>query len=218
MSQLFLDPRSIPSDCPVYNNVPATLPPRVRALGHLPDLAQLLPGDLILFSPTTTSILQKKIQEVQHTGGYHEDDARWTHAAVYLGSQFSICDATAKGVLHNSLLDSLSANLVRVRRDPHLDSDSRWRIALSAALQIGTPYGIRSALTIWIRSIKGLHTPQKSATRSRSNIICSELFQDAFFSATGRTLQWNHPGKEVSPALLSYVAEQRDVPVRWLRL
>ena len=151
-------------------------------------------------------------------GGYHQDDARWTHAAVYLGSDFSICDATRKGVRHNSLLDFIPNHRIRVRRDPTLDVDSRWRIALSATLQIGTSYGIGSILTILYRSIHGFHEPQNTGTQSRSSIICSELYADSYLAATGRTLQWNHPGKEVSPALLSYVPELVDVTTNWLKI
>lgn len=218
MSQLFLDPTNILNGCKNFQRVPATLPQAVRALGHLPDLSQLLPGDLILISPITPSFVQKQIQKVQTNGGYHQDDARWTHAAVYLGSDFSICDATRKGVRHNSLLDLIPNHRIRVRRDPTLDADSRWRIALSATLQLGTSYGIRSVLTIWIRSVQGFHEPQNTGTKSRSAIICSELYADAFLAATGRTLEWNHPGKDVSPALLSYIPELVDVAVGWLKL
>ena len=218
MSQKFLDPRDIPRGCQDRLHVPATLPLAVRELGHLPDLTQLLPGDLILISPLEPTFLQKQIQKAQKIGGYHPDNARWTHAAVYLGSQFDICEATIKGVRRNSLLDSLPTHLVRARRDPTLDADSRWKIALSAALQLGTSYGIRSLLTIYSRAIKGLHVPQKTTTKSRSKLICSELYADSFFSATGSTLQWNHPGKEVSPAFLSHVEELVDVPLDWLKI
>lgn len=86
MSQKFLDPRGIVRGCQPCQHVPATLPLAVRELGHLPNLAQLLPGDLILISPLAPTILQKQIQKGQKLGGYHEDNARWTHAAVYLGS------------------------------------------------------------------------------------------------------------------------------------
>ena len=94
MSQKFLDPRNIPRGCQNCLHVPATLPLAVRELGHLPDLAQLLPGDLILFSPLEPTFIQKQIQKAQTIGGYHPDNARWTHAAVYLGSQFDICEAS----------------------------------------------------------------------------------------------------------------------------
>ncbi len=218
MSQLFLDPTNIPTGCKNFQHVPATLPQSVRALGHLPDINQLLPGDLILISPITPSFVQKQIQRVQTKGGYHGDDARWTHSAVYLGSDFSTCDATGKGIRHNSLLDVISNHRIRVRREPTLETNYRWRIALSATLQLGTSYGIRSALTIWVRSIQGFHAPQNTATRSRSSIICSELYADSFLMATGSTLQWNHPGKDVSPALLSYVPELVDIATGWLKI
>lgn len=175
-----------------------------------------LPGDLVLISPLAPTWTQKVIQAAQNKGGYRAEDAQWTHAAVYLGTGFTICEATAlKGVRQGSLLDSLANHLanhlVPVRRDNALDSDTRWRMALEAALQIGTRYGLVSGAKFGVRALKGLHRPQKSNTQSTSALNCSELFADAHQFATGRTLQWQHPGREVSPAFLSFVPELTDV-------
>ena len=159
------------------------------------------------------------IQAAQNKGGYRAEDAQWTHAAVYLGTGFAICEATAlKGVRQGSLLDSLANHLVRVRRDYALDSDTRWRMALEAALQIGTRYGLVSGAKFGVRALKGLHRPQNKNTQSTSALNCSELFADAHRFATGRTLQWQHPGREVSPAFLSFVPELTDVAMEWQRI
>jgi hypothetical protein len=157
------------------------------------------------------------LQSTQKAGGYHENDARWTHASVYLGMGFSSCEATKKGVHHASLLDSMATHLVRVRRDPRLDPDTRWKIAVSASLQIGTKYGFWSAAKIYWRSRGGLHVPQTSATQSGASLICSELYADAYLSATGRTLVFQHVGK-ASPAFLSFAPELRDVPMNWRKI
>ncbi len=219
MGQLFLDPQNLPRHCSHFQHVPASLPQSVRDLGHLPNLELLLPGDLILISPISPTSFQREIQKTQKTGGYHKDDAQWTHAAVYLGWHFNICEATIKsGVRQASLLDSLATHRVRFRRFPGLDVDFRWKIAVSAALQIGTSYGIVSAIKIYLRSTKGLHLPQKAGTKSRSKLICSELYADSLLAVTSRTLQYDHPGKDLSPALLSHVEELEDVPVDWLKI
>lgn len=219
MPQHILDPGKIPTDPARCPRIPAALPPKIRSLGHLPAVEALLPGDLILISPLVPTKAQKMIQAAQAKGGYGPDDAHWTHAAVYLGTDFAICEATVlQGVHHASLLDSLATHRVRVRRDLSLDADTRWRIALAAALQIGTRYGWVSALKISLRAQAGLHTPRKTKTQSPSALICSELYADAFLAATGRTLQWRHPGREVSPALLSFVDELDDVEIKWQRI
>ena len=216
--QRILDPRHIPSGCPACAP-PAALPDKVRQLGHLPRVDRLLPGDLILISPLAPTWTQKVIRKAQETGGYSPSDAQWTHAAVYLGTRFAICEATAlKGVRQGSLLDSLANHLVRVRRDYALDSDTRWRMALEAALQIGTRYGLVSGAKFGVRALKGLHRPQNKNTQSTSALNCSELFADAHRFATGRTLQWQHPGREVSPAFLSFVPELTDVAMEWQRI
>lgn len=217
MAYLFLDPNKIPSNCSECTDVPPAIPQKVRELKHLPDRSLLLPGDLILISPQKPSFIQKQIRKAQLSGGYSDEDAHWTHAAVYLGFDFNICEATRKGVHQASLLDSLDTHLVRVRRDPTLDSDTRWKIAVAAALQIGTKYGIASALKIGFRSIKGLHNPQKAKTQSSNELICSELYADAFLFATGKTLQ-DTQAKEVSPAFLSYVDYLEDVPLAWRKI
>ena len=179
----------------------------------------MLPGDLILISPLAPTFSQRAIQRTQEQGGYHPEDSRWTHASVYLGSDFDICEATVwKGVHRASLLDSVASHQVRVRRLGGLDSGTRWKIALAAALEIGRRYGLLSALKIALRARAGLHQPQETKTQSAAAVICSELFADSVLAATGQTLQWNHTGKEVSPAFLSFVPELTDVPLEWRKI
>lgn len=218
MPQIFLDPRQISPGFTACK-VPATLPQEVWDLGHLPALEQLLPGDLILVSPVSPSFKQRGIRDAQKRGGYHEDDARWTHAAVYLGFNFDICESTIEGVHIASLLDYLATCLVRIRRDKStLGQDQRWRIAVSAASQMRRGYGFLSVVKIFFRALVGLHVRQYSGTQSPSKLTCSELYADAYCEATGRTLDWNHPGKDISPALLSFTDELVDVPVEWRKI
>ena len=217
MPQLFLDPGNIPSACLECEHVPPAIPQAVRQLKHLPDLDLLLPGDLILISPLTPTSVQGLIQKDQWDGGYSKDDARWTHAAVYLGFDFNICEATGEGVHQASLLGSLATCMVRARRHPTINSDTRWKIAVAAALQIGTPYGIASTLKMHSRAKQGFYTPQQAKTQSPNGVNCSELFADAFLLATRITLQ-DTQVKGVSPAYLSFVKELEDVPLVWRSL
>ena len=217
MSQLFLDPANIPAGCLECSNVPPAIPKDVRKLQHLPDLDLLLPGDLILISPNNPTLLQRQIRNIQLQGNYSPEDSHWTHASVYLGFDFHICEATGKGVHQGTLLNSLADHLVRVRRDPTLDYKTRWKIVVGATLQIGKPYGLASALKIGYRAIKGFHNPFNQPTQSDDHFLCSELYADAFLFATRKTLQ-DTQAKEVSPAFLSYVDYLEDVPLAWRRI
>src|SRR5205807_7387 len=49
-----------------------------------------------------------------------------------LGDGVNICEATRKGVCYSPLYPYIGHHRIRVRRDPALTMDERWRIAVSA--------------------------------------------------------------------------------------
>ena len=69
----------------------------VRKFGFYLDLKALLPGDLILVSNIKPKWTHKIINSVQESLGFNEEDARWHHAAVYLGNG-DICEADTDGM------------------------------------------------------------------------------------------------------------------------
>jgi hypothetical protein len=59
------------------------IPERIRKRGSIPDLRLLSPGDLFLFSDADEK--PQSIRVGQMALGYLAADARWQHAAIYLG-------------------------------------------------------------------------------------------------------------------------------------
>ncbi len=192
------------------------MPKALADLNAIPDSSRLRAGDLILISSVEgdNSKTAAAIRHTQSIAGYNPIDARWHHAAVFLGFDFRICEATRKGVRTGSLLDYAATHLIRVRRDPKLDTEAGWKISVLAACQIGTPYSVLSILNLAGRARKGYWQPRHDSTHVGHGLICSELYADSYAAATGRTL-WNHISKEVTPAYLSLTDQLSDIDVGW---
>ena len=202
------------------------VPPEIRKVGHVLDLDSLQPGDLILSSPHSKSNpLTRGISYVQGEGGYLPQDARWTHAAVYLGEWFLTCEATRAGVGVGNLLDCMLHSALRVRRgwhnDQYLDRENGWRTALFSATRLEDPYDLGHAGQLGKLAKAGgfaryQRKPPKDSGKPEAT-ICSELFQDAYCRATGVLVQ-NCLSREVTPAFLSATAMLKDVPCCWRKL
>jgi len=213
--QFFLDPKSIhPQGEPLRIQIP--IPPALRALSAIPNAENMRAGDLVLFASLDdhAGAVADGIKKVQSSGGYSDQDARWSHAAVYLGFDFRICEATRSGVRAASLLDYTPTHLIRVRRDPHLELEAGWKISVLAACQIGTAYGFGTILTLARRAVKGYWSPNPQTAHAGDGKICSELYSDCYAAASGRTL-WNNLALEATPAYLSATAQLSDVEVGW---
>lgn len=216
MPQTFLDPDKIDGSETLPKWIPdGPLPPELRSFGYYPDISLMHPGDLILFSPVKLTGISKKIADVQESGGYAPDDARWTHAAVYAGAKVGMCEATRRGV-HVSLLHGyVGKYLFRVRRDLSLDRETSWDIVVNALVRLNTPYSLRSIGTIFRRAQgPGLWVTPEISAHEKDASICSQLYAEAYSMATGMTL-WNSVGKEVTPAYLSQSKALTDVALQW---
>ena len=214
-NQLFLDPGYlVNTGKPLAVQLP--VPKAIADLNAIPDARAMRAGDLILVSsldgdPNKTAAA---IRKTQSTAGYSPIDARWYHAAVYLGFDFRICEATRKGVKTASLLDYVATHLIRVRRDLDLDAETGWRISVLAACQIGTPYSFLSILNLVGRAKKGFWQPRQQSAHVGHGLICSELYSDCYAAASGRTL-WNNIAREVTPAYLSATDQLSDIDIGW---
>ena len=214
-NQFFLDPDNLI----IRGKPPAVqlpVPKAIQNLRAIPDAEALRAGDLILVSSIVgdNNRTAAAIRNSQSTAGYNSMDARWHHAAVYLGFDFRICEATRKGVGTASLLDYAAAHLIRVRRDPGLDEETGWKISVLAACQIGTPYSFLSILNLAGRAKKGYWHPWQHSAHVGRGLICSELYSDCYAAASGRTL-WNNIAKEVTPAYLSVTGQLSDIDLCW---
>ena len=134
---------------------------------YYPDTLRLLPGDILLFQPVKPTLAQKISQSYQQSG--------FTHAAIYVGFDHEICEATPSGgVAISSLEDSIRDNCLLARRVPHLTPEDRNRIALEAGQLRGTPYAFNRYLAL----------NPKTNDNPRHGIICSTLCEHALLVAT----------------------------------
>lgn len=204
--QIILDPESIPAHSPACP-APAVLPKAVRQLGHIPGCDRMRPGDLILFSTVPGKLMHLKdflgIPAFQERGGYAHDDARWYHAAVFLGIGFDMIEANVvRGVRRASLLDRLPHHLIRVRRPRETNEATGWRMALHAALMQGRPYSPATIGRLAQRAFSGFWKHSADSAHAREALVCSQLYADAFQAAFDVSLM-NRQAGEVTPAFLS---------------
>ena len=180
-------------------------------------MSKWLPGDLLLFSALHPGWSARSIMRGQQRG-YAEEDARWHHAAVYLGDGISICEATARGVRDTSIYGYLGGYLLRVRRGINLTSDQQWLIAMQSLTRLGSPYGFRSILSLAWQSWQGYWQPgNRLPLLGARAVICSQLFSDSYSMVTGRLLVQG-PSGTVTPAALSFTSQLADVPTTWLQI
>ncbi len=190
------------------------LPPAVRQLGVIPDPDAIWPGDLILVSPHEPTSIQRGIQRTQLNGGYDAEDARWTHAAVYLGSEFRLCEAVRTGVHLGTLLDYVPDHLIRIRRPDGIGREQAWQIAVQAVMRLGNKYSWRTIFNLRRRAAMGWWRQYSQSAHAGDRRICSELYGDAYSAIVDRTLI-NPLGRETTPAFLSLTPKLRDVTVEW---
>ena len=207
---------------PLPPNFP--LPRKLQKAGYVPDIRDLQPGDLILSSRASRlDLVSRGTSLIQGWGGYFPEHARWTHAAVYLGELFMICEATRDGVRLGTLLDTAASSVFRVRRGQHgaafIDRETGWRTALFSVAQITKNYDYSQIKELGQLAV----TPgfaeyqQKPPKDGDEAAICSVVFQDAYCRATGILLQ-NTMSREVTPAFLSATDLLKDVPCGWRKL
>jgi hypothetical protein len=200
------------------------LPIQTRQFGKLVDTSNLRPGDLLLSRELKPDKISKLISGVQGDGGYHADDSRWTHAAMYVGDGFSVVEATFEDLLSGGdvRLTSLDAycdglNCLRFRRSRFLLTELEgWRICVRALSRLKTSYSFTDAVRMWYNIVvkkRGFFDSDRWIPFS-SAVVCSTLYADAYNESTRRSLG------EVSgvcvPAWLSLSEEFDDVDVKWI--
>lgn len=212
MVQVFLDPSETSTNGSWKPLGP--IPKTVRDFGKFPNIDQWQPGDLILVSAIEPNFISRRIIRAQENGGFSSEDARWHHAAVYIG-EARICEATGTGVKVNLLYPYIGSHLIRVRRDQRLTPSDGWRIAINALFRLREKYSFWTILKIAFQARRGFWNesvwPNFSSSRA---IICSKLYADAYTFTTMRTLQ-NAAGETPIPAFLSNTTLLQDVDIAW---
>lgn len=189
----------------------------LRKFGYCLDVASLLPGDLVLVSAREPGLVAAAITHVQTMGGYAPEDARWQHAAVYVGDG-AICEAVRSGVKVSLLHDYVPSHRMRFRRAPQLMGEKGWSMAVQALKRKDVRYGYWSVLRLLQRSLRGymrLAVPLDAPFPAPA-VYCSQLYADAFFRTTSVMLGTRNG--EFTPASLSLDQTLVDVPVNWLKI
>ncbi len=214
MTQFELDPDDRTCGGIIINEL--SLPAHVHALGRLPDVSVLLPGDLVLFRTKTATLVGKAIRTAQRRGGYSDAHARWTHAAMYIGDH-AICEAVPfRGVRHTPFYSYLGSHVLRFRRPLGLTIDQRYRLAIDALTRIKKTYSLWRIMRLAQHSVAGFWRPQPTFVAS-PHLVCSQLYADAYLAVT-RTLVAPTNTPMFTPAHLSISQRLEDVRVGWVRI
>jgi len=198
--------------------------PEVRTFGKIVDTSKLRPGDLMLSQDLEADTISKLITSVQAEGGYAGADARWTHAAMYLGDGENIVEATFESlssggsVRMTSLDDYCHGNYVlRFRRSKYIDgAEAGFRLCIRALSRIRQPYDFIQAARLWwdVRIRKNTLNAGNNRRTAAEAVICSTLYAEAYDEALRRRL--GEIGGVCVPAWLSVSDEFDDVDVGWL--
>lgn len=212
MPQLFLDPEDANTLDEWHPSGP--LPEKVWRFRRYPNLDDWRPGDLLLFhKPRQRNILSTAIIKAQRRGGFISQDALWHHAAVYIGHG-ELCEATVwSGVICSSIDKYFINHWVRVRRPDNLLADQHFHIAIRSLTQLKEKYSKFRALKVGWKSLSGYWRPIRLTDESNA-MICSALYQIAYFSVTG-TFAASAQGRPILPADLSQSGKFSDVAVHW---
>jgi hypothetical protein len=220
--QLELDPDAAPRGKAVALRA---LPRETRTFGKLLDTRDLEPGDLMLTRDGYPGGISSTITQVQVEGGYAPQDARWTHAALYLGDGESVVEATFDslhegGSVRLTRLDEYCKGdqFLRFRRSNQLRNGDNWRICVRAMSRIGKKYDFLYAARLWFNVAlrkKGFYDDNLKWPTARA-VICSTLYADSYNEATRY-----HLGELCGvcvPAWLSLCSEFSDIEVGWLQI
>lgn len=213
--QRILDPADV--QCHGQWHPHGPLPRSVRTFGRFPSVDRWRPGDLLLFSAANPTVISRRVIEAQLRGGYAEEDARWHHAAVYVGDA-RICEALARGVTADFVYKYVGTHRIRVRRDPLLTPEEGYDVAVRALVRSHWTYSFATLLRLLRHSWRGFHAePPVLPFASSRAVICSVLYADAYSAVTKRVLG-NAAGAVPVPAFLSGTPSLEDVESHWLSI
>lgn len=175
----------------------------------------MLPGDLLLSSATKPNLSARLIALAQKQGGFGEEHACWTHAAVYVGRHY-VVEAVATGVRYGPMFAYVDGYRLRARRDPTLSMEQRYQIVIQALTRLGERYGFMAIPRLAFGSIKGYWTQRPSLERTPA-VICSQVFADSYALVTNRFVVPGVPS-DIKPSDLSATPVLEDVPLEWRRV
>lgn len=210
-----------------YQKMERALPHGTRSFGKIIDTANLRPGDLLLSRSINPDSFSELVTQVQEQGGYDATHARWTHAAMYVGDDFHVVEATFEritsgGNVRLTSLDSYctGSHAIRFRRPINVGTDqARWRLCVRALSRLTDKYDFLDAALMWFQVMirkQGFWDELHRRSAVSAAVICSTLYADSFNEATRRSL--GEIGGVCVPAWLSGSSEFEDLDVGWLAI
>ncbi len=149
-------------------------------------------------------------------------DARFTHAAIYAGTDHIVCESVpAHGVRYASLEGRLKDSACLVRRWPGLTPVQSGRIAFEASRWLEHPYGWVAAFLEKCKKGWGARWDNNL----EAGLVCSRLCDRSITTALldlrvpydeTPFIPWS--GEWVTPAILSATPKLQDVQLDWLRV
>ena len=189
----------------------------IRDFGYVPDAAQMQPGDVILVAGT--NMVAKGIRKTQKIG-FHTDDARWTHAALYIGEELIVEATPFGGVRVGSLYKLANGKRLRVRRIPcesGFTMTTRYQVTISALTDLRRGYSLFSIPRLLWWALFGMLYKSDQRPNIGGVIICSSVVRNAYLKSANLNLV---PGmiSPAWPADLSQTAELTDVQIDWVKI
>lgn len=192
---------------------PGPIPQKLRRFGRFPNTSLWKPGDLLLFSAVRPSLASRAIVRTQTNGGFAEQDARWHHAAVYVGHNH-ICEAVLSGVRYGPIYPYVGAHLIRVRRDETLTEMNRYELAIRSLAHLREDYSVKLLPLLAFYGLAGFWN-RKTLPPDTPTVICSQVFAHAYTGTTMRLVA-GPQAIPVVPADLSMTDTLTDVKTDWL--
>ena len=178
-----------------------------------PDTSKLQAGDIILYRPVRPTATQRLIRAYEI--------GQFTHAAIYLQTDHSICEASAaeRKVIVSSLEDTLKNSCLLFRRIRDLTPDGRNRMAAAAMDLHKEKYDfyplIKQIVTRSVR-LKELLGIDGTEEFIHPPLICSSLCEHAILAglADGRSVTKRN-GHLIMPEDLAASSLLEDVDIQW---
>ncbi len=194
--------------------------PNSELYSFYPSTHLLLPGDILLFAPQEAGFSQRLIQSKQHSWGRTDaDHNKYTHAAIYIGSDHIICEAIVEsGVTYSSLESYIGSRCFIARRWPNISLETRFKISLEASRWLKFKYN----KAVFIPG--GLSEKwANSFNKKEGKFICSRLCERAIRLALANSGINDAPFHDdptalVTPAVLSQTDSLVDIDLEWRRV
>ncbi|MET3148051.1 UNVERIFIED_ORG: hypothetical protein ABIB63_003849 [Xanthomonas axonopodis] len=203
------------------------LPAATRKFGRLVDCSAFQAGDLILTGPAgeDPDFTSRKIIQAQ-SKAYSALDARWTHAAVWIGDGENICEANfgvpgrRRGVMIRSLNEYADGeHLIKIRRPSGLTDRERTLVATGAIVNLKQSYDFSFLIRLWWKAVRGQGFHDRTGGRipiTANALVCSTLYADAL--AYGAHIAVAGNGICVPAQLSCSPLFEDTVPISWLEL